>query len=237
MKPGIFVNARASARVTREHGVRRVFAAVLASVAMAIGLAAQQAGTPAGPTNSTPSEGPSRETGWPFLTCYTSKEYGATSQNWVFAQDNRGVLYVGNSLGVLEYDGASWRLIQTPNKGLVRALASDEHGRIYVGTTADFGYLAPNAAGQMQYVSLIEHVKPDDRVFNDVWTAYVTPQGVYFQSRERLFRATPPNPSLAGDTWHVRSWNPQGPFSVCDVGGRHVLRAPAGRRADAHGRR
>jgi signal transduction histidine kinase/ligand-binding sensor domain-containing protein len=150
------------------------------------------------------------EVGRPFLTCFGSREYGSTSQNWVFAEDARGLMYAGNSYGMIEYDGATWRLIDTPTRSVVRAIARDDKGRLYVGSTGEIGYLAPDAHGQLQYVSLLQHLKPEDRAFNDVWTAHVTPKGVYFQSREMLFLMTPPPDG--GGQWRVRSWKPRGPF-------------------------
>jgi signal transduction histidine kinase/ligand-binding sensor domain-containing protein len=152
------------------------------------------------------------ELGRPFLNCIGSREYRATSQNWMFAEDNRGLIYVGNNLGVLEYDGSSWRLIETTNRSVVRSIAKDDQGRLYIGGTGEIGYLAPDSHGQLQYVSLMEHVPQKDRDFNDVWTAHATPQGIYFQSREILLRVTPPSDPQSPTGWKVRSWRPKGRF-------------------------
>ena len=66
--------------------------------------------------------------GKPFITNFSPKEYGAGPQNWAVVQDQRGVMYFGNSNGILEYDGSNWRLIQLPNSSTVRSLAIDEQG-------------------------------------------------------------------------------------------------------------
>jgi signal transduction histidine kinase/CheY-like chemotaxis protein/ligand-binding sensor domain-containing protein len=128
------------------------------------------------------------EAGRPFVRTYDPEEYGAQEQDWAVVQDDRGVIYVGNNSGVLEYDGVSWRLIQVPNQSVVRSLAKDKEGRIYVGALGDFGYLAPDANGQTQFVSLLGQVPAEDRAFADVWRIFTTPQGVYFQSAQCLFR-------------------------------------------------
>ncbi len=128
------------------------------------------------------------EQGRPFIRNYTPKEYGALPQNWAVIQDLRGVMYFGNWNGVLEYDGATWRLISTPNKSGVRSFAMDERGRIYVGAVGDLGYLAPDSLGQLQYVSLMEHVGAEGRGFNEVWYAYATRRGVYFGTDKMLLR-------------------------------------------------
>ncbi|MPY89699.1 MAG: hypothetical protein GEU99_17475 [Luteitalea sp.] len=149
----------------------------------------------------------SGEVGQPFLTCYRPNEHGGSAQSWQFVQDARGLLYVGNNNGVLEYDGASWRLIETANN-VAWSLDLDARGRIYVGSSGDFGYLAPDAAGEMRYVSLLGEVPAEDRAFNDIRTTLVTPEGIYFQAWERLFRFT----RAADGGWRVKVWRPEGRF-------------------------
>jgi len=125
-------------------------------------------------------------------------------------------MYVGNGYGVLEFDGSSWRLIQTANNSFCRSLAKDADGRIYVGASSEFGFLAPSANGDLRYVSLLHHVSDEDRVFNYVWTTLSTPDGIYFQTQERLFRFRPdrsPGMSATEDSWDVKVWQPTGRFA------------------------
>ena len=128
------------------------------------------------------------EAGRPFVRHYLPREYGALEQNWAIAQDDRGVVYVGNNAGLLEYDGTSWRLITVPNRSVVRSLVNDGHGRIYLGAVNDFGYLAPGEGGATRFVSLLQHVPPENRAFGDVWRTLLAPDGIYFQSQQYLFR-------------------------------------------------
>ena len=134
-----------------------------------------------------PSVLPSSEVGLPFIQNFTSKDYNAHSQNWAILQDQRGVMYFANGLGVLEYDGVSWRLIPVPNGSGVYSLGMDQQGRIYVGAKGDFGYLAPDSVGQRQFVSLLDHLATEYRDFSNVWDISTTAEGVYFRSREYLF--------------------------------------------------
>ncbi len=128
------------------------------------------------------------ETGLPFINTYTPKDYNANTQNWAVAQDKRGIMYFGNNKGVLEYDGASWRLIPVANQSIVRSLAVDSAGTIYVGAVGEFGYLAPDQEGKLVYRSLLNKVHLPDASFSDVWTTLVHEGAVYFQSYTRLFR-------------------------------------------------
>jgi len=146
---------------------------------------------------------PSAERGLPFLRNFPAREYGAFFQNWCVTQDPRGLIYVGNNFGVLEYDGVRWRLIRTEGKTTPRALAVDAQGRIYVGAMGEFGYLAPNAQGSLHFVSLLDQLPAEDRAFSDIWSISFADDGIYFQAFQRLFR-------IQGN--QVRVWKPQGNF-------------------------
>lgn len=128
------------------------------------------------------------EAGRPVIRNYPPEEYGGGGQNWTIVQDHRGVMYVGSANGVLEYDGVTWRLILTPNRGTVRSLAIGGDGRVYAGAVSEFGYLAPDATGEMQFVSLMDQVPEDARQIGDVWRTHVLPDGVYFQAEAAIFR-------------------------------------------------
>ena len=141
------------------------------------------------------------ETGLPFIKWFSPQEYGGQQQVFSFAQDNRGILYAGHGGGLLEYDGTSWRPIATPHNAVVRSMARGVDGRIFVGENGDFGYLAPDKSGEMKFTSLLEYVPREDREFQDVANVHATPEGVYFQVRERLFLLTPDGPR-----WRTRVW-------------------------------
>ena len=68
------------------------------------------------------------EAGLPLLKTFKAKDYNAGTQNWAVLQDEQGMLYVGNNMGVLEFDGVHWRSLVTPNQSLVRSLALGKDG-------------------------------------------------------------------------------------------------------------
>ena len=65
--------------------------------------------------------------GVPEVTNYVSTEYNASEQNWVAVQDNRGVMYFGNTNGVLEFDGKNWKKFELYNGSIVRSLLLDKN--------------------------------------------------------------------------------------------------------------
>ncbi|MBI3131510.1 MAG: hypothetical protein HYZ13_09305 [Acidobacteria bacterium] len=146
--------------------------------------------------------------GIPFLRSFTPKDYHAAPQNCAVAQDRRGVMYFGNSDGVLEYDGAQWRLIPTTRRTVVRSLALGKDGRIYVGAQGEFGVLAPDPSGRLAFVSLQDRVPDRDRNFTEVWRTLTTSLGIFFSTDERLFLF---------DGAQVRSWRPSKAFHLSFV--------------------
>ncbi len=128
-----------------------------------------------------------RETGLPFLRNYSPREYGASPQNWGIVQDSNGILYVANNTGVLEYDGITWRKIPVTNRSAVGSLAIDSQNVIYVGATGEFGYLKPDSAGWLKYVSLMPKIEARYHDFADVWHTHAFDGKVYFQSYKFIF--------------------------------------------------
>lgn len=121
----------------------------------------------------------------PFITNYSPVEYNAAPQNWALIQDERGILYIGNNEGVIEYDGISWQIIKTPSA--VRSLAKDSVGRIYVGVQGDFGYLEISSNGVYQYKSLKEKFSTENYEFNDISKIYILGKSIFFQSDVNIF--------------------------------------------------
>jgi serine phosphatase RsbU (regulator of sigma subunit)/ligand-binding sensor domain-containing protein len=129
-----------------------------------------------------------QETGKPFIRNYSPKEYNASTQNWSVTQDKRGLIYVGNNQGVLEYDGKEWRLIPVLNKSIVRSLSIDENGIIYVGAVGEFGYLVSDDKGKLHYESLSSRLNEEDKAFADVWQTLASKDYVYFGTQQILYQ-------------------------------------------------
>jgi len=146
------------------------------------------------------------EAGRPFITNYTPKQYGAHPQNYAIVQDQYGVMYFANGNGVLEHDGVTWRLISLPTNSYTQslAIASGPDEIIYTGGQGELGYLAPDSIGQMRFVSLLDHVEPEDRLYVNVWNTYVTSHGVYFQGFNHLFRWS--NDQASNDRGKLQVW-------------------------------
>ncbi|MCB8994070.1 MAG: SpoIIE family protein phosphatase [Bacteroidales bacterium] len=118
---------------------------------------------------------------------FSAKTYNAQEQNLAIAQDNRGLLYFANNSGILEYDGVSWRLIKLVNERVPRSLVTDSKGRVFVGSEKEFGYLAPDSVGNMDYVSLTMYIPEEFKEFREVWNVYAVKEEVIFQTDKALY--------------------------------------------------
>ncbi len=125
--------------------------------------------------------------GIPFITNYAPQEYGSNDQNWCIVQDTRGVMYVGNNTCILEYDGVTWRKISASNNSIIRSLAADSIGGIYVGAVGDFGKLKPDNRGDFQYHSLLSKIDTSELDFADIWKTYLYNDKVYFCAYNKIF--------------------------------------------------
>jgi signal transduction histidine kinase len=126
--------------------------------------------------------------GIPFIHNYSPTDYHQGTQNFAILKVSTGVLYVGNSNGVIEFDGNQFTLIPVSNRSEVHSLAMDSSGTIYVGGQGDFGFLKRDSlSGRMRYVSLISKLDKHYRNFNDVWSIHITPHEVIFRSTAGLY--------------------------------------------------
>ena len=82
----------------------------------------------------------------PLVRYYSVKEYQAERQNWSVAQGWNGVMYFGNSSGLLSYDGYQWKLTKAPGNQIIRSVFCDQR-RIYIGTFEEFGYFEAESSG------------------------------------------------------------------------------------------
>lgn len=124
--------------------------------------------------------------GIPLIKNYAPNDYNAAEQNWAICEDNRGVIYFGNTNGILEFDGNSWSLITLSNGSIVRSLTSAEDGTVYVGGVGEFGYLAPDKRGKMHYYTLTDQL--DSVILKDIWKIYTINNEVYFCEENNIFK-------------------------------------------------
>ena len=120
------------------------------------------------------------------IQVFTPQDYGAEDQNWAISQSEDNFIYVANNKGLLEYNGASWNIYNSPNNGILRSVRVIGD-RIYSGGYMDFGYWIKNKEGLLIYTSLKDDLKSNIKEDEDFWGIIDIGQFVLFQSFDRIY--------------------------------------------------
>ena len=139
----------------------------------------------------------------PLITNYSSSTYRAHNQNWDISQSTNRIMYAANSDGLLEYDGAHWRLLPLPNGQIVRSVLCDKTAdgaeRVYVGGFGEFGYWQNTDTGKMTYHSLSRGLKFKSTETEEIWHILKAGEIIYFQSFSYIYKYE------AGSTTEIRA--------------------------------
>ncbi len=138
-----------------------------------------------------------QEEGFKFLKNYNYSEYYRQTQNWQILQSKNGLLHVATNGGILEYDGVSWRIIATQGNALVRSIAIDEEGTIYLGGINKIGYLTSTSEGQLYYISLLNYIKGPAKKSFSIRQIHAIKDNVYFQTTDNLFKWNTKNNTMS----------------------------------------
>jgi hypothetical protein len=125
--------------------------------------------------------------GTPFSYYYSPEDYGAHSQNFVISQDSRDVMYFGNFIGLLEFDGFNWSTIEVGRLGQVNGLAVDSEGTIRVGGYNEFGYIGIDSTGSSTFFSIVDKIQPQDRDFGPILSVFAVHDTVYYIAQQHVF--------------------------------------------------
>lgn len=123
----------------------------------------------------------------PHIINIYREEYHADNKNWSIGQDDRGTMYFGNDIGLLEFDGVEWSLNPLPNSLVLRSLAVLSHQTIFTGSYEEFGRWDRDISGKLTYTSLSDSL--DKALFknDDFWKIWIADGYVYFQSFSSIY--------------------------------------------------
>ena len=124
--------------------------------------------------------------GQPHISSHQPMEY---PQNWDFAQDSSGIMYVANQGGVVEYDGVRWIPYNTIDRS-VYSLTFDNQGNLHVGAEGELGYFKfpkPDTSLIPEYVSLVDSIPPEYREVGNVWQTEEKGDWTYYNNLRYIF--------------------------------------------------
>ena len=132
----------------------------------------------------------------PPIEIYTSELYGAENQNWSVAQSKEQYIYVANNKGLLEFNGAKWKLYPSPNETIIRSVSVIDDF-IYTGCSNEFGYWQRDVFGVLYYTSLSKQIQIDFLEEEEFWSIIKLDEYILFQSLQRIYIYNKNNQSLS----------------------------------------
>lgn len=124
--------------------------------------------------------------GTPYIQNYSKSLYNAGNQNWSIAQNNDGEIFIGNSIGLLTYDGSYWNLYPLNNQKDVRSVAIDTKGDVYVGGKEEFGIFR-RIKGKLIYEKISTLVKDEEIENEEIWKIHFIGDAALFQSFSKIY--------------------------------------------------
>ena len=122
----------------------------------------------------------------PPIETYSPQQYGGGNQNWAISQSKEKYIYVANNKGLLEFNGAIWKLYPTPNESIMRSV-NVVNGKIYTGFYMDFGYWEKNDFGDLVYTSLSKDLGIPLIEDEQFWGILNLDDWIVFQSLNRIY--------------------------------------------------
>jgi len=122
----------------------------------------------------------------PPIENYSPVTYKAGNQNWAISQSDEKNMYFANNSGLLEFNGASWKLYPTPNGSIMRSV-NVINNIIYTGSYMDIGYWDKNDLGNLSYYSLLDKLNTPLIEDEQFWNIIGLDSWVLFQSLDRIY--------------------------------------------------
>lgn len=123
----------------------------------------------------------------PHIINISRAQYHADNKNWSIGQDEKGVMYFGNDVGLLEFDGMEWRLNRLPKSLTARSIAVQSHQTIFTGSYEEFGRWNRDISGRLVYTSLSDKLDKAKFKNDDFWKIWIADDCVYFQSFTSIY--------------------------------------------------
>ncbi len=123
---------------------------------------------------------PPRYSGAPIAQVFTEREIPGSPQTRSVLVHPNGLVYVGNTEGLVEYDGATWRVIEGTRGLIVHNVAASPSGRIWYSATGEFGWLTPDSSGTLVAHPLHRRLHPEDQAVGHVLRMLVHGENAYF---------------------------------------------------------
>ena len=132
---------------------------------------------------------------FPPISFFSTDVYQAENQNWSISQSSNKNIYFANNAGLLEFNGARWKLYDSPNETIIRSVKVVGK-RIYTGSYMNFGFWEENIFGLLEYKSITEELNIKLIEDEQFWNIIQIEHWTLFQSLNRIYILNNRNNSL-----------------------------------------
>ncbi len=122
----------------------------------------------------------------PPIRNFHPNDYNGENQNWAISQSSEKLIYVANSGGLLEFNGAEWNLYPSPNGSIMRSVQIIDN-RIYTGSHMEFGYWQKDESETLSYTSISKQIDIDLIEDEEFWNIIDMEDYIVFQSLKRIY--------------------------------------------------
>lgn len=123
---------------------------------------------------------------FPSIENFYPTDYDGENQNWAISQSSEKLIYVANSRGLLEFNGAFWKHYLSPNESIMRSVKVVDD-LIYTGCYMEFGYWQKNALEELEYTSLSQQLDIMLLEDEEFWNITHIDEWMVFQSLNRIY--------------------------------------------------
>ena len=179
------------------------------------------------------------ELGIPEMEVFSTKELEyADVTNWDCVRDRRGILWVANTYGLLEYDGSAWNFIASENTWPFFSVSCGNDNTIYFGTLGGFGRLVADSLGtsSIEFLSDTTYLPSNAPHFGMVTQILSHDDDIWFITAKALFQwdgktcsyILPRTGFKRAFTAHGRMYVYQDSIGICRLQGGEVSPVPGG---------
>ncbi len=122
----------------------------------------------------------------PPIQNFTPNNYSAENQNWGISQSKQKNIYVANNGGLLEFNGAHWKLYSSPNGSAIRSVEAIDD-IVFTGCYMEFGLWKKDGYGNRVYTSISQKMTTPLIEDEEFWSIVSLGEWVLFQSKERIY--------------------------------------------------
>ncbi|MCH5229198.1 MAG: hypothetical protein J1F12_04285 [Muribaculaceae bacterium] len=161
-----------------------------------------------------------------LVSHFSDKIYNARFQNWDISQNSKGIIFIGNSEGLLQFDSYHWTLHPLPTATIARAVFCDNEF-VYVGSFEEFGYFnMSNKDGNLIYNSISSKMPKEISLENEeIWKILPWKNKILFQSFSHIFCYDPINETVERLNDKITGPNKESQFLrplFCYVSGENI---------------